>query len=315
MIVFLTLCYLALLAVLVQIGLVRLNLWWKLSPLVWVLILLIVLFIPMQWGAPAGAVRLYKPVIEVIPNVSGEVIEVPGRPLEPMSEGDVIFRIDPTTYEAKVEQIEANLVLAQLNLERARQLFTRKTAPKADVDRYEAEAALLQAQLKEAKWSLDKTKVRAPSDGYLVGLQLRPGQRVSQLAVRSWAAFVDTENSRLIAGIPQSRLRHVEPGQKAEIAFRLLPGRVIDAEVVAVAPVTVQGQLQPTGQAPTAPLAQEVPLPYGVVLALQDDEVLKAIHSGAAGTAAIYTSSSRVTHIIRKVMLRMEAWLNYLNPA
>ena len=56
MIVFLTLCYCALLALLLKLGIVKWTLWWKISPLVWMLLLFIVLFIPMQWGAPAGPV-------------------------------------------------------------------------------------------------------------------------------------------------------------------------------------------------------------------------------------------------------------------
>ena len=48
MIVFLTLCYCAVLFVLVKIGLIRLNTFWKASPLLWALLLFIFLFIPMQ---------------------------------------------------------------------------------------------------------------------------------------------------------------------------------------------------------------------------------------------------------------------------
>ena len=56
-------------------------------------------------------------------------------------------------------------------------------------------------------------------------------------------------------------------------------------------------------------------MPYGVELFLDDAELnLAAIPGGAAGTAAIYTESVEATHVIRKVMVRMEAWMNYLKP-
>jgi hypothetical protein len=48
MIIFLTLCYVGVLFLLVKVNIIKLNLWWKLSPLVWVLVLLIAFFIPMQ---------------------------------------------------------------------------------------------------------------------------------------------------------------------------------------------------------------------------------------------------------------------------
>ncbi|CAB5123821.1 hypothetical protein D3OALGB2SA_3150, partial [Olavius algarvensis associated proteobacterium Delta 3] len=79
MIAFLTLLYVA---ILVKTKVITLNLWWKISPLVWLLILLIVLFIPMQWGAPAGAVTMFEFVVEIVPNVTGEVVEVPVKPFQ-----------------------------------------------------------------------------------------------------------------------------------------------------------------------------------------------------------------------------------------
>ncbi len=44
------------------------------------------------------------------------------------------------------------------------------------------------------------------------------------------------------------------------------------------------------------------------------DLKLGTIPGGAIGTAAIYTESVAATHIIRKVMVRMETWMNYLKP-
>ena len=43
-------------------------------------------------------------------------------------------------------------------------------------------------------------------------------------------------------------------------------------------------------------------------------EPLVLVHGGAIGTAAIYTESVAATHIIRKVMVRMETWMNNLKP-
>ena len=77
MIVFLTLIYVVVLFLAVKIGIIRMNSFWKLSPLLWMLLLFFILFVPMQWGAPSGAVRVYQVVIEIIPNVSGEVVDVP----------------------------------------------------------------------------------------------------------------------------------------------------------------------------------------------------------------------------------------------
>jgi multidrug resistance efflux pump len=315
MIVFLTLIYVAILFLAVKIGLIKLNAFWKISPVLWMVLLFFVLFVPMQWGAPAGAVRAYRNVIEIIPNVTGEVLEVPVTPLVPLEQGDVLFTIDPTQYDARVDQLEAQIALSQANLERARDLMARGVGRQLDVDIYSAEVSSLTAQLHDAEWQLENTVVRAPMDGKVVALTLRPGQRVANLPLRSWVAFVPADSARLAVGIPQSRLRFVEPGQKAEVVLRMLPGRTLDATVKEIAQINPSAQLQPSGIIPPAPTPADPVLPFFVVLELNEENIdLASIPGGADGTAAIYTEQVAATHIIRKVMIRMEAWMNYIKP-
>ena len=318
MIVFLTLCYVGLLALLIKIKLIKPTLWWKISPLAWGIFLFCVLFIPMQWGAPAGAVTQYQTVIEIIPNVGGQVIDVPVKPLEPIKEGTVLFRIDPTTYRAEVEQLRAQLKLARIRLSQSRELSDSGAGSQYEVERYEADVEALSAQLQTADWDLKETEVKAPSDGYVVGLTLRPGQRVSNMPLRGWMAFVDIEQSFLFAGINQNMLRHVRVGQPAEVVLKLFPGRVFPATVTAVSYVSPQGQLAPSGTLPQAPTPQQLPEPYGVRLSIDKEALAQLpgpqLPGGSVGSVGIYTDSVKATHIIRKVMLRMETWLNFINP-
>jgi len=315
MIVFLTLIYVVFLFLALKTGIIKMNSFWKISPVLWMVLLFLVLFVPMQWGAPSGAVRMYQVVIEIIPNVTGEVVEVPVKALEPVKKDEVLFRIDPAQYQAKVQQLEALLNLSQANLARAQELMDKGVGRQVDVDIYSAEVNSYEAQLGNARWELDRTEVRAPSDGKVVALVLRPGQRVGSLAVRSWIAFVEDGTRKLIVGIPQSRLRHVQKGQQAEVVLRLYPGKVFMATVGGIIDINSAAQLQATGILPQAPSMQDPPLPYGVELVLNDEDLkLSTIPGGAIGTAAIYTESVTATHIIRKVMVRMETWMNYLKP-
>ena len=322
MIVFLTLCYVAVLALLIKLKVIRLNLWWKVSPLVWFLVLLVVLFIPMQWGAPTGTAQVYQYVVEVIPNVSGKVVEVPVKPLSPLKEGDVLFRIDPRPFQNQVDSLDAQLHLATINLKRSKELLSKNVAAQIDVDRYTAEVDQLTAQLDKAQYDLEQTVVRAPASGFVLGVTLKPGQRVASLPLRSWMTFVHTDLNKISMGINQNQLRYLRPGMPAEITFKILPGKVFSARVLNGAPITPGGQLVPSGNVPPAPNAQTIPQPYGIVLELDEsfEEAglaamnIASVPGGAVGTGAVYTDSVKVTHIIRKVMLRMQAWLNYLMP-
>ena len=315
MIVFLTLIYVAVLFLALKIGIIRMNSFWKISPVLWMLLLFLVLFVPMQWGAPGGAVRMYQAVIEIVPSVTGEVIDVPAQPLVPVKEGDVLFTIDPTQYEAAVDQLNAQIALSSANLERAEELMKRGVGRQVDIDIYKAEVDSATARLHDAHWQLDRTTVRAPSDGMVVALSLRPGQRVANLPLRSWVAYVEDATSRLAVGIPQSRLRHVRIGQPAEVVLRIFPGRTLGATVTGIININAAAQLQPSGLLPQVPTMADPALPYGVILELDDPSIdLREIPGGAVGTAAIYTDSVTATHIIRKVMVRMEAWMNYVKP-
>jgi len=315
MIVFMTLIYVAFLFLALKIGIIKMNSFWKISPVLWMVLLFLVLFVPMQWGAPGGAVRMYQAVIEVIPSVTGEVVEVQAKPLVPVKAGEVLFTIDSTQYEAKVEQLVAQIALSQANLERAQELIDRGVGRQVDVDIYQAEVQSTTAQLRNARWELDRAVVRAPGDGKVVALSLRPGQRVANLPLRSWVAFVEDDSYRLAVGILQFRLRYVETGQKAEVVLRIYPGRTLSATVVDVVNINAAAQLQPSGLLPQVPTLADPALPYAVVLELDDPSIeLAEIPGGAVGTAAIYTQSVEATHVIRKVMMRMEAWMNYLKP-
>ena len=125
MIIFLTLCYCAFLAIMVKIGVIKLTSFWKASPLIWLTLLLIFLFIPMNWGAPSGSAMLYQNVVSITPNVAGEVTEVRAVNSQPMTKGDVLFTIDPTVYQATVDQLEASLVLSRQRLDQSERLFRR----------------------------------------------------------------------------------------------------------------------------------------------------------------------------------------------
>jgi hypothetical protein len=316
MIVFLTLCYCALLFVLVKIGVIKLTSFWKASPLIWVTLLLIFLFIPMNWGAPAGPVMLYQWVISITPNVSGEVIEVPATANTPTSKGDVLFAIDPVPYQATVDQLEANLALSRQRLDQSERLARRGAGSVYDVERYQAEVKATEAQLANARWNLDSCVVTAPADGFPIGVTLEPGSRVSNIS--SPLAYVITARKMLV-GIDQIFVRHVKPGQPVEVVMKVLPGKVLTGTVEGLAMMTPQGQLAPSGAVPQAPTGQQVPAPFGVIV-VPDEPSLELIEDmgrlpgGATGTAAIYTESAKFSHLIRKVILRLEMWLNFVNP-
>jgi RND family efflux transporter MFP subunit len=310
MLIALLLAYIAMLSLFVWLGFIPLNPFWKLSPVIVLLGLTVGLFIPMGWGAPSGTVAVVRNSVQIIPSVAGEVIDVPIQANTPLKEGDVLFRIDPTTYEAQVQALEAQLKFEELRLSQMTQLAERGSGRNFDVEQRQASVDQFKAQLDGAKWNLDKTTVLAPSDGYVTNLALRKGARVTgQSPVM---AFIDTSETMFGAEIPQIYVRYLAVGQPVEITFKTLPGEVYTGHVETVLQAIATGQTQVGGLA-VAPTEVQA-APFVIRIKLDNEDVARRLPAGSTGLAAIYTDHVKAAHVIRRVILRQTAILNYINP-
>ncbi|WP_065750205.1 HlyD family secretion protein [Bradyrhizobium paxllaeri] len=304
--------YLALLFGAVWFGLIRFNTFWKSSPLILLLFLNLALFIPMGWGAPQGPALVFRNAVSIVPDVAGEVTEVAVVANTPLKAGDVLFRIDATPYDAQVKSITAQLKLSTTRLAQMTQLYERDAGRGFDVEQRQSEVDQLTGQLQAAQWNLDKTVVRAPADGYVTNLALRKGARVANLPLSPAMAFIDTSDTRVVVEINQIDARYIAPGQEAEIAFKFVPGRVFGGKVESILQAVATGQAQISGTAVAPKEIQTVP--FVVRVKLDDEDFAKKLPAGATGTAAIYTEHVKVSHIIRRVLLRQVAILDYVNP-
>jgi multidrug resistance efflux pump len=304
--------YLVLLFALVHFGIIHFNLFWKSSPFIVLVLLNLGLFIPMGWGAPQGPALVVRNSVAIVPDVAGEVTEVPVTANTPLKAGDVLFRIDPVPYQAQVAAIEAQLKLSDLRLSQMTQLFERDSGRGFDVQQRQSEVDQLKAQLDSAKWNLDKTTVRAPADGYVTNLALRKGARVANLPLTPVMAFIDTSDTLVGVEIAQIDARYIEPGQPAEVTFKFRPGQVYDGKVESVLQAIASGQVQTSGLAVT-PKGVVTP-PFIARIRLDDTGVANALPAGSSGDAAVYTDHVKLAHIIRKVVLRQIAITNYVNP-
>src|SRR5882724_8446877 len=304
--------YLVLLFLLVHFKIVRFNLFWKLSPFIVMVLVLFGLLVPMNWGAPQGSAIVVRNAVSIVPSVAGEVTDVPVVANAPLKAGDVLFKIDPVPYEAQVKAIEAQLKLSDMRLSQMTTLYERDSGRAFDVQQRQSEVDQLKAQLEGAKWNLDKTVVQAPADGYVTNLALRKGARVANLPLTPVMAFIDTSDTLIGVEIAQIDARYVRPGQDAEITFKVMPGRVYTAKVESILQAVATGQVQTSGLAVAPKTIQS--LPFVVRIKLDDTEFARALPAGATGEAAIFTDHVKVAHVIRKVLLRQVAIINYVNP-
>jgi multidrug resistance efflux pump len=344
-------------------------------------------------------VQVVKYVVQVLPRVTGRVVDVPVDPNRLVRKGEVLFKVDPRPFQYEVDRLEAALAatkanvgamaadlraadaqigvslnrvtslhssieatrvrlkLAELRVTQTRQLADLGAGDRFEAERWEsdveqqradlgallpqlaaaeqevtanratagglrekldarsggeqADVAQIRAQLDDARWRLSETVAYAPADGWVINLQLRPGSTVSQLPLNPVMSFVEKEHM-ILALFGQNELHEVEPGNEAEIALSTYPGRIIKARVDSIVWAQGQGQLPLTGTLPQTGAAPRPEGRFAVKLVLDEREQDLFLAAGARGTGAIYTHHFEMIHIIRKVILRVTSYLNWI---
>ncbi|HKA38552.1 MAG TPA: biotin/lipoyl-binding protein [Burkholderiales bacterium] len=215
-----------------------------------------------------------------------------------------------------LEQAEANL--AELEAERAAALANEgqvRARLNAVVgkgkDRTLAEVAQIRAQLENAQWELEQTVVVSPCDCHVINLQLRPGAFVAGIPFNAVMTLVEAQG-QVVALYNQNELHQVAPGNEAEFALYTYPGRIIKGKVDSIIWAQGQGQLPQSGTVPMTGVLTQPPGRYAVKFDIADRDKELFMAAGAAGNAAIYTEHLHAIHIIRKVILRVGSYINYL---
>jgi hypothetical protein len=143
--------------------------------------------------------------------------------------------------------------------------------------------------------------------GYVTNLALRKGARVTgQSPVM---AFIDTSETIFGVEIQQISARYVEVGQPVEITFKAFAGRS--------SPERSRRCCRPSRPGTRSPAvwpSEVQAAPFIVRITLDDPEVARRLPAGSTGLAAIFTERVKASHVIRKVVRRQMAILNYVNP-
>jgi multidrug resistance efflux pump len=228
-------------------------------------------------------------------------------------------RFDLEQAEANLSEAEGQLASAQSQLAQARAGETQAIASAqqvgeklgAQVDGQYAQVAQIRAQLENARWNLGETVTRSPCDCYVVNLQLRPGGFVAGLPLNPVMSLIEADG-QVVAFYAQNELTRVQPGDEAEFALETYPGRIIKDKVDSVVWAMGQGQLTPSGTIPMSTLANQPPGQFAVKFDLAERDRQLFLAAGAVGDAAIYTQHLEMLHVIRKVIIRVGSYLNYL---
>ena len=313
----LVLTYAAICTAIFKIFRIPLNKWTVPTAVLGGILIVGAMIFTMNYNHPYSEVaRTYFVSVPVVPVVTGLVIDVPVKGNEPLEKGDVLFRIEPAPFEYRVKSIQAQLVSAKADRARITELIKRNFGTQRELDVVIARADDLQAQLDNAQYELDNTTVRAPSKGFVTHVSLRPGIMATKFPLRPTMVFIPQEGHYFAAWMRQNSLLRLAVGDEAEVAFDGIPGRVFEGRVKSVISVIGEGQIQPSGTLISftgSPPAGRVP----VTIEITDPDYAQysnQMPGGAYGQAAIYSQHFHHIAMMRKILLRMAAWMNYIFP-
>ena len=219
----------------------------------------------------------------------------------------VIARATLDTYTRNLDTSKQSLAAAKAEEESARTAFT------SNVEGVNTLIARARAELADAQFDLDQTTVHAAGPGFVTQVSLRPGMYVLPMPFRPAMLFINTGNrdAQLAAAFQQNSLQRIRTDDPAEVAFDAVPGRVFKAKVHAVIDAIAPGQMENS----LTLVDPETRTAAGRALAQIDvsDEMRDyQIPLGSKAQVAIYTEHLHDLSLLRKILLRMKSWQNYV---
>ncbi len=214
--------------------------------------------------------------------------------------------------DRQLEAAEANLLVAvaqlaaaEASLEQARQSLGRTGEENSKV--LQANAALEQAQT-----NLERTTIKAPTDGVVTDVRVDKGNFAGTGAPQM--TFVSTEDVWIQADLTENNLGNVDAGDRAGVIFDVYPGRVFEGTVRDLS-FGVSVDSAPLGGLPTVDNnrqwlrdAQRFPVVVDFDMPAED---MRRLRVGAQASVIVYTSDSVILRLLGGLYLRIASLFSY----
>jgi HlyD family secretion protein len=216
--------------------------------------------------ATVSATGTLNPLITVLvgSQVSGTIQSLEADFNTPVRAGDVIARIEPSLFRAKLAEAEANLKTAEAlrdkaaiaisekrrNLSRLKGLQERKLVSDSDIDtaQFALDSAVVELREKEAavakaratldheRFNLDNTVIRAPIDGVVISRSVDVGQTVaaSLQAPTLFTIARDLARMQIETDVDEAFIGMISKGQPVSFSVFAYPDRVFSGELVQI---------------------------------------------------------------------------------
>ncbi|ROV58107.1 HlyD family secretion protein [Vibrio ponticus] len=184
-------------------------------------------------------------IVQVTPRVTGPLVAIHVSDNSEVKAGQLLFEVDPRTYQAALAKAQASLVQAETLLKRATDeshrghSLARKqpgsisqlmlTQQANAVESAKAGVMVAKAALEEAQLNLSFTQITAPVDGYITNLNLRVGSQV--VANQPMVALVDKSSFWIEGFFKETDINDVISGAPATVTLMSYHGQPLQAQV------------------------------------------------------------------------------------
>ncbi|MGF1687844.1 HlyD family secretion protein [Photobacterium japonica] len=265
-------------------------------------------------------------IVQITPRVTGPIVAMPIHDNMLVKTGDVLFKIDPRTYDALVAKAKASVAQARALLQKAQDeahrgqslahrqpgAIPRQTLNQLHTAVESAQAGVMvaEAALQEAKLNLSFTTVKAPVDGFITNLTLHVGSQV--VANQPVVALIDQHSFWIEGFFKETDIRDVTAGTHAHVTFMAYPDQPLAAHVDSIGygiaktdgstGVSLLPNVNPTFQ--WIRLAQRIP----VRLTLEQVPADIQLRVGATASIIIHKHSPADTSFTAGIQRLLAAW-------
>jgi membrane fusion protein (multidrug efflux system) len=162
--------------------------------------------------------------------VSGQIVDILVKEGDYVEKGELLVKLDDRDYQLRLDSIQANYDLAQLEHKRIYGLAEKKIAAVTDLDKINAQLKSLKSQLNEAELALERTRIKAPISGRLNEIEAKIGDWMG--VDKPVAQILQIGNVKVTVGIPESDVAAVFNLKEADVTIEALNNMTVKGKKI-----------------------------------------------------------------------------------
>lgn len=222
-----------------------------------------------------------------------------------MVEKAVMSEAEADNARAELTSAKAGVAAANADLAKAEERLGAEGENNTNV-----KSALL--ALQQAELNLQRTEIRAPTDGAASNFRLKEGVFAS--AGQPLMTFISSEDVWIEAYFRENSLGNMKPGNEVEFALDYAPGKVFKGKVGNIDYGVDWGQSEQTGKLAQVSgqsgwLRQSQRFPVTIIMSGEETKGLRRV--GGQADVMVYTSDGGLFNLFGKMWIRIVSWASY----